>query len=166
MPTIAHLDDLYKPIEDELDDVRAEIAGLWTDVLRLVNVDADAVSRVGGKLLRPAMCLLSAGAIGDTRLERYVPMATAMELFHMAALAHDDVIDEARMRRGNVSLNAMWDNHTAVLGGDYLVARGIGVLAGYGSCDVVSNAVDCIRQMAEGELVDLDRKSTRLNSSH
>ncbi len=157
MPSTTQLSELYRPVEDELSLVREEIANLWTDVIRLVNGKSDGVQPVGGKLLRPAMCLLSAGAIGAKNLNRYVSMASAMELLHMAALAHDDVIDEASLRRGKLSLNAMWDNHAAVLGGDYLVARGIGVLSSYDSCDVIANAVDCIRQMAEGELTDFGR---------
>ena len=157
MPTQQHLHTLYEPIGAHIEAVRAEVAQLWQDVLGLVGPTPGPLPGVGGKLLRPAMCLLSAGAAGAGHLERYVPMATAMEMFHLAALAHDDVIDGADLRRGATSLNARWNNHAAVLGGDYLVARGITILAEYGSCAAITNAIECIRLMAEGELADFGR---------
>jgi geranylgeranyl pyrophosphate synthase len=119
-----------------------------------VHEDGVNVPPVGGKLLRPALCLLSAGCAGAVDLARFSRMAASMELLHLAALAHDDVVDASSLRRGKLSLNAMWNNHAAVLGGDYLVARGVALLAEYDQCLVVSNAIDCIRVMAEGELRD------------
>lgn len=149
--TIA-LTDLYRPIETELDGVRDTIHQLWVDALTLVRIDGDVAPRPGGKLLRPALSLLSAGAIGGTDLDRYVTLASAFEALHIASLAHDDVIDRAILRRGNSSLNAFWDNHAAVLGGDYLVARAVEMLATYDVCAVVANAIKSVRCMAEGEL--------------
>ena len=112
--------------------------------------------------MRPALCLLSAGVAGAPDLARFVDMATAMELLHLAALAHDDVVDSALLRRGNTSLNARWDNHTAVLGGDYLVARALTVLTKYDSCAVVASALESIHEMAEGELINFGRGKENL----
>jgi octaprenyl-diphosphate synthase len=166
MPIHASLQDLYRPIEDELDQVRALVGDLWRDVLALVQGPVPAPPKAGGKLLRPALCLLSAGAAGADDVARFAGMATSMEMLHLAALAHDDVIDSANLRRGSASLNAMWSDHAAVLGGDYLVARGVSLLASYSDTKAVSNAIDCIRIMAEGELVDFGQgpKSFTLDS--
>lgn len=152
MPTALTLQALYKPIEHGLADVRLAIRQHWADVLSLVQGRAIQPPRNSGKLLRPALCLLAARAAGAHSTAAFVPMATAVELFHLAALAHDDVIDGATVRRGTTSLNALRDNHAAVLGGDYLVAKGIALLTRCGSCEVVADAADCIREMAEGEL--------------
>lgn len=149
--TIA-LTDLYRPVESELNGVRDEIHQLWIDALALVRVDSDIAPRPGGKLLRPALSLLAAGAIGGTNLKQYVTLASSFEALHIASLAHDDVIDRAILRRGTSSLNAFWDNHAAVLGGDYLVARAVEMLATYDVCAVVANAIKSVRCMAEGEL--------------
>lgn len=157
MATTLTLSELYEPIQDELNQVRGNVADLWAEALRLVNGASVPRPHVGGKMLRPALCLLSAGAAGARDLRPFVPLATAMELLHLAALAHDDVIDGASMRHGTMSLNAMWDNHTAVLGGDYLVARAVAVMASYDSCAVINNAIDSVRQMAEGELKNFGR---------
>ncbi len=155
--TIISLSELYRPIEEPLADVREAVGQLWLDALQLVQVDAISKPKVEGKLLRPAMCLLSAGATGCENLQRFVPMAMAYEALHIASLTHDDVVDHASLRRGASSLNALWSNHAAVLGGDYLMARAIETLADYGSCEVVSRAVSSIRRMAEGELLFFGR---------
>lgn len=157
MATNRSLDELYQPIAPMLADVGGVISQIWDDALHLVRVDVGPVPRVGGKLLRPALCLLSAGAIGGEHLDQYVHMAAAFEALHIASLTHDDVIDRALLRRGSSSLNALWDNHAAVLGGDYVVARAIHMLAAYNSCAVVDNAITSVRRMAEGELFFLGR---------
>lgn len=157
MSVATDLQQLYRPIDAEIAEVRRLMSDLWDEVLGIVDPGAQSDTAVGGKLLRPAMCLLSSGAIGAPRPADFVPMSAAMEMFHLAALAHDDVIDGANLRRGSISLNAMWSDHAAVLGGDYLVARGITVLASYGSCELLTHAIDCIRIMAEGELAHFGR---------
>jgi octaprenyl-diphosphate synthase len=120
--------------------------------LRLVRATPPQDMQPGGKMLRPALCLLSAGACGARDLERFAPMAGVFEALHAASLAHDDVVDRALVRRGGKSLNALWDNHAAVLGGDYMVARSVELLAAYGSCELIIHVVAAVRRMAEGEL--------------
>lgn len=153
MSTTLSLKALYHPVEAPMAGVREQMAQLWTDALRLVPIDQGGLTPpAGGKMLRPAMCLLAAGAIGAQDLSKYVRCAAAFEALHLASLAHDDVIDHALLRRGAPSLNGMWDNHAAVLGGDYLVARAVEMLCEYDSCAVVSKAITTVRKMAEGEL--------------
>ena len=154
MPTTVALKELYAPIEGPLSEVRENISNLWCEVIGLVHGPSVPRPPVQGKLLRPALSLLSAGAAGAKELDHFVNMATAMELLHLAALAHDDVVDSANIRRGMTSLNAMWNDHAAVLGGDYLVARGVQMIAEYDSCKAIINAIECIRLMAEGELAN------------
>lgn len=152
MFTAPAMKEFYRPIAPELGRVREIAAELWAETLELVYGPGFEAPAPGGKLLRPALTLLSAGATGAKDIASFAPMATAMELLHLAALAHDDVIDGADTRRGERSLRSQWDNHTAVLGGDYLVARAIALLGGYNATSVILNAVDSVRQMAEGEL--------------
>ena len=164
MLSTASLQGLYAPIAGEMDAVRNEVADVWKDAIRHVHGPDAQPPAPGGKLLRPALCMMSAGAIGATSIKEFVPLAASMELLHMAALAHDDVIDGADMRRGMSSWNAQWDNHTAVLGGDYLVARAIAKMGtAYEKSSVILNAIDSVRMMAEGELVNFglgpDRQS-------
>lgn len=158
MKTTLNLSQLYRPISSQVDQVRASISSIWREALGLVRVEMDEQPAVGGKLLRPALCLLASGALGARDLDRYVPLATAYEALHIASLAHDDVIDRAILRRGASALNMLWDNHAAVLGGDYLVARSVEILATYDSCAVIANAIRSVRRMAEGELVFFGRE--------
>lgn len=162
MSTVLSLDSLYHEIQPDLDRVKAAVEDHWTQAFRLVYGESATPPPLGGKLLRPALTLLSAGAVGERDTTRFVDMAVAMELLHLAALAHDDVVDRADRRRGNTSLNARWTNHMAVLGGDYLVARALTVLTGYDHCGVVASALSSIHDMAEGELINFGRGADNL----
>ncbi|MBW7864302.1 MAG: polyprenyl synthetase family protein [Candidatus Hydrogenedens sp.] len=152
MDTKTQLKEIYRPIMEPLETVRATVNRLWRDALHLVCMPQVDMPGAGGKLLRPALSLLSAGVLGERNLDRFARMAAAYEVLHMASLAHDDVVDHSFLRRGSNSLNALWDNHAAVLGGDYLVARAVEMLCEYGVCDVVAGAVRTVREMAECEL--------------
>lgn len=158
MSATLSLEQLYTPIDSALSGVRSSVEQLWIDALKLVGIDESAVPKAGGKMLRPALCLMSAGALGAQDLGKYVRLATAFEALHIASLAHDDVIDRALLRRGKPSLSGLWDNHAAVLGGDYLVARAVEILAEYDHCPIIANAISSVRRMAEGELYFFNRR--------
>jgi len=85
----------------------------------------------GGKRFRPLLCLLAA-QFGDPYAPGVVPAAVVVELTHLATLYHDDVMDEATLRRGAASANARWDNTVAILTGDFLFARASDLLADLG----------------------------------
>jgi heptaprenyl diphosphate synthase len=85
----------------------------------------------GGKRFRPLLVLLAA-QFGDPSAPGVVPAAVVVELTHLATLYHDDVMDEAAMRRGAASANARWDNTVAILTGDFLFARASDILADLG----------------------------------
>jgi heptaprenyl diphosphate synthase len=107
----------------------------------------------GGKRFR-AMLVLLAARFGDCRDKRIVPAAVAIELTHLATLFHDDVMDEAVIRRGQPSANSQFGNSVAILAGDYLFARASRILADLGP--------DAIRIQAEtfGRLVDGQLRET------
>jgi heptaprenyl diphosphate synthase len=107
----------------------------------------------GGKRFR-AMLVLLAARFGDCRDKRVVPAAVAIELTHLATLFHDDVMDEAAIRRGQPSANSRFGNSIAILAGDYLFARASRILADLGP--------DAIRIQAEtfGRLVDGQLRET------
>lgn len=156
------LKQLYSPIEGPLHTARHTVEREWTDAFRLVYGSNATPPRLGGKMLRPALCFLSSGVSGAANPRDFIDMAAAMELLHLAALAHDDVVDRADTRRGTTSLNRLWDNHTAVLGGDYLVARALDILTCYESTAVIRSALHSIHEMAEGELINFGRKQKQL----
>lgn len=116
-----------------------------------------------GKQMRPMFVFLSAKLLGDTT-ESTFRAASLIELLHTATLVHDDVVDDASMRRGFFSLNALWKNKIAVLVGDYLLSQGLLLATDnkeYRLLQIVSGAV---KQMSEGELLQIE-KTRALNLS-
>jgi heptaprenyl diphosphate synthase len=118
-----------------------------------VNEAATHLVKAGGKRFRPLFTLLSATVSGEID-DDVVTAAAAVELVHLATLYHDDVMDEATMRRGEESVNARWDNTIAILTGDFLFAHASGLVADLGS--------DAARIIAEtmGELVTGQMRET------
>ncbi len=80
--------------------------------------------KAGGKRIRPVFVLL-AGKFGDYDIERMKAVAVSLELIHTASLVHDDVIDEAELRRGEPTIKSRWDNRIAMYTGDYIFARSL-----------------------------------------
>ncbi len=105
---------------------------------------------VGGKRLRPALCLMMGGVLGIAP-ERLLPYARAAELTHAASLAHDDVIDEADLRRERATLNAAASNTRAVLAGDLLLARVMVEVAGVGPLPVIQDLARAVEDLVRGE---------------
>lgn len=114
-----------------LDDVEA----LLHESVRSDDLFVEGVARhlvdAGGKRFRPLLVLLAAH-FGDPSAPNVVTAAVAVELVHLASLYHDDVMDEAPLRRGAPSANARWDNTVAILTGDFLFARSSALLADLG----------------------------------
>lgn len=112
---------------------------------------------MGGKRLRPLLTYIFCDFFGvDLSLEKAEVCATSIEMVHAASLAHDDVIDEATMRRGNPSINIQASNKKAVLAGDYLLAAVIQRLTHKGSLELVSQMSLVIQALAEGEWIQSD----------
>ena len=109
-----------------------------------------------GKQMRPMFVFLSAKIAGEITEQTY-RTASLIELLHTATLVHDDVVDDANIRRGFFSINALWKNKIAVLVGDYLLSKGL-LLAldndDFRILKIVSNAV---REMSEGELLQIEK---------
>ena len=113
------LDALYAPIASEM----REVEELLQSELKSDNAYVDELVkygfRISGKKLRPALVLLTAKAAGQATRDHLV-LAAVLEMIHTATLVHDDVLDEAGMRRHLVTVNARWNNESSVLLGDYL----------------------------------------------
>ena len=108
--------------------------------------------QAGGKRFR-AMLVLLAARFGDCRDKRIVPAAVAIELTHLATLFHDDVMDEASMRRGHESANSRFGNSIAILAGDYLFARASRILADLGP-DAIRIQAETFGRLVDGQLAE------------
>ncbi len=149
---------------------RAEVFGLIGGDLRRVDkviaVDTicsvDAVTAIsrhlhssGGKRLRPALVLLSARACGEMG-NVPVRMAAVMEIIHAATLVHDDVIDEAEVRRGKPSTNLTWGNQVSVLAGDWLYMQAFNLAVRERDFAILDLLIDLTQMMVEGELMQTE----------
>ena len=152
---MAHLDfnSITKIIVDDLEAIERIL--LEETRIHYDFVD-DAVRHVikgGGKRLRPILLTLSSKACGYAGEDAHI-LAACIELIHVASLVHDDVLDEAPIRRSQVTLHSKWGNKVAVLVGDYLHARVLSMLASRGSDDpaleILANAAQA---MCEGEVI-------------
>jgi heptaprenyl diphosphate synthase len=106
----------------------------------------------GGKRFRATLVLLAA-QFGDPQDERIVPAAVAIELTHLATLYHDDVMDEAAVRRGLPSANSRWDNTVAILTGDFLFARASEILAGLGP-EAIRIQAETFSRLVSGQIAE------------
>lgn len=145
------LRSLYAPIAADLaaveDRLRQELRSDFPFIDQLVQHGF----RLGGKRLRPALVLLSARACGTLRPEHHT-LAAVVELVHTATLIHDDVLDEATLRRHLETINARWNNETSVLLGDYLFARAVCLSASLDNTYASRVLGEACRLMCEGEL--------------
>ena len=151
------LRSLYAPIREDLKQVerilRSEIASDYPFVDRLARHGF----RFGGKRLRPALVLLSGRACGGPTAAHPL-LAAVVEMIHTATLIHDDVLDEATIRRHLDTINARWDNEASVLLGDYLFTRAMCMASSLEStfaCQAISEAG---KTMCEGELRQIETR--------
>ena len=106
----------------------------------------------GGKRFRPLLVLLAAET-GDPTADGVLTSACVVELTHLASLYHDDVMDEADLRRGAESANARWDNHVAILTGDFLFSKSSELTADLGA-DAVRIQAQTFTRLVEGQILE------------
>ena len=116
---------MYAPIQADLDAVEEALRREFSSQDPFVDRLGATRLSLGGKRLRPALVLLSAQACGGSIRPAHIVLATVMEMIHTATLLHDDVLDEATMRRHTDTVNARWNNEASILLGDFLLARAI-----------------------------------------
>ena len=118
------LESIQKSISPELKMLNERIVGALSTSNKLMNEVVETYLKTKGKQIRPILVMLSAKMFG-TIDEKVISAAAAVEMLHNASLIHDDVIDETKERRNNPTINCIWDNHIAVLVGDYFVSAAL-----------------------------------------
>jgi len=159
-PSPVKIPPFLAPVAADLQRVDALIrARLDSDVV-LVRQVAEYIVAGGGKRLRPALVLLSAGACGypcgrAAAGEAHYELAAVIEFIHTATLLHDDVVDASDLRRGRRTANAEFGNAAAVLVGDFLYSRAFQMMLRAGSMRVMQVLADATNTIAEGEVLQL-----------
>ena len=151
------LAQLFEPIRDDLSAVEREFARHVQSQISVIPAIGNYVKDGGGKRIRPAVLLMAARMAGYTG-ERAVLYASVLEFIHTATLVHDDIIDEAAMRRGRDAAHTRWGNHLAVLFGDFLYLKSMWLALRPDDLEVVRLLCDVTLHIVEGEIYQLTKK--------
>ena len=149
---------LKNSVEDRLMLVEEKIKSKLESNVDLVQKMTDYHLNTGGKRLRALLTLGSTKLCGYTKGTRDINLAACVELIHSATLMHDDVIDNGSVRRGRKTLNKIWDNHSSVLVGDYLLSRCFEMMVEDGSIEVLKLLSSTSSKIAQGEVLQLQHK--------
>ena len=104
------------------------------------------------KRIRPLLAILYHKALGEDLNKKQIDHLTVIEMVHNASLIHDDIIDESKIRRGNYTINANFDNKLAVISGDYILSLSMENLATIGNIEIIKDFSQTIRKMCIGEI--------------
>ena len=120
----------------------------------LIQKVVEYVISSGGKRIRPMLLILSSYLCGYTG-PRHIPIATVIEFIHTATLLHDDVVDNANLRRGLASANTLWGNQASVLVGDFLYCKSFALMVADGDLDILKLLANATTVLSEGEVLQL-----------
>ena len=151
---MTEIEKIRQPISAELKLFDSQFKKAITSDVLLLNLITRYVLRTKGKQIRPILVLLSAKMFGEIGPKTYTA-ASLVELLHTTSLVHDDVVDDANERRGAFSVYALWKSKTAVLFGDYLLARGLMISVDHQAYDLLRIVSVAVKEMCEGELLQL-----------
>ena len=153
---VADLKDIVQLIEDDLVKVEELFEEQVRSDVRLVGEIGRYIREGGGKRIRPALLLLACRLCGY-RGERAILLASVVEFIHTATLLHDDIIDQATVRRGRRSVNSRWGNDITVLLGDFLYTKSMSMALSQDNLKILRLLSDVTLRMIEGEILEIER---------
>lgn len=145
---------IFAPVEKDLSILIENLTSLVEAQHPILGAAAEHLFSAGGKRIRPAIVLLVSRATmkGRDLTSKHRRLAEITEMIHTASLVHDDVVDEAELRRQVATVNSVFGNRVAVLAGDFLFAQSSWYLANLDNLQVVKLLSEVIRDFAEGEI--------------
>ena len=149
--------ELINLCQGDLETINSIIIEKLGSNIPLIHEIASYLILSGGKRLRPLLTSCSFRLFEKNTNENinHIGLAAAVEFIHAATLLHDDVIDESKKRRGNLSVNEVWGNKTSLLVGDFLFSRAFQLMAKYGNTAVLKLLSDTSVTISEGEMLEL-----------
>ena len=148
-------DEIKESISPELSRLNEIISSSLNSNSDLLNEIVATYLKTKGKQIRPIIVILSAKFFSNIN-EETLHAAASIELLHNASLIHDDVVDETKKRRGNPTINSVWDNHIAVLVGDFFVSNALSCAIAAGDMRVISTVSKLGKELSTGELDQID----------
>ena len=153
---VADLRDIIQLVEEDLARVEEIFEAQFRSDVGLVGEIGRYIREGGGKRIRPALLLLACRLCGY-RGDRAITLASVVEFIHTATLLHDDIIDEATVRRGKRSVNSRWGNDITVLLGDFLYTKSMSMALSQDNLPILRLLSDVTLRMIEGELLEIER---------
>ncbi len=150
------IQDVFSAYKDDLQQVEKYINEHVTSEIKLIPEVAHHLIDSGGKRLRPLLLLICTRLCGYRGNQRF-PMATVMEFIHTGTLLHDDVIDQASIRRNKTSANKIFGNAISILVGDFLCFKSYMLMTGIGNLDILKLISEMGDIMSEGEVFQLTK---------
>ena len=148
--------EIKKPIQQEMLLFEKKFKDSLNSKVPLLDKILHYIVKRKGKQMRPMFVFLSGKLFGEIN-ESSFRAASLIELLHTATLVHDDVIDDANMRRGFFSINALWKNKIAVLVGDYLLSKRLLMSLENEEYDLLQIVSKAVKEMSEGELLQIEK---------
>jgi octaprenyl-diphosphate synthase len=152
--SIHTMTDVWDAYRGELEGVEDQIHKNLDSSVGLVNTVAGHILNSGGKRIRPLLLVLSSRLCGYSGHDVFA-LASLIEYIHTATLLHDDVVDDADLRRGRQTARKLWGNQVSILVGDYLYSRAICQIVGFRNQGINEVLSEACRKMAEGEVLQL-----------
>ena len=152
------IQEAYDTIKQDLKDVDLEFRKNLDSDVHLIKKVGEYVLNNGGKRLRPSLLLLSARLCGYQG-SRHIPLAAVIEFIHTATLLHDDVVDNAGIRRGKAAANTLWGSGASILIGDFLFSKSFYLTVADGDLNILKVLSSTTTRMAEGEVLQLLKDS-------
>lgn len=149
------LEQIKRPISSEFEVFKRKFDASLQSSNPLLGEVIHFIKQRKGKMMRPMLTLLMAQLCGEIKDSTYF-VAISLELLHTASLVHDDVVDESDKRRGQSSVNAIYDNKVSVLVGDYLLATSLSNAAMTGNIRLVELVGRLGQELSEGEIIQLN----------
>ena len=148
--------EIFDLLRDDLEAIEREFGGYSVSNVQAITEIGEYLRQGGGKRLRPALLLLAAKLL-DYKGAGAVRLGVVVEIIHTATLVHDDIIDEAEIRRGRPSPNTIWGNSKCVLAGDWLYMQAFQISLEERNLHVLDLLTDLTKQMVEGELLQMEK---------
>lgn len=145
---------IQRLVNNDLWRVEREFKKNLNSEVKLISRIGEHLLESGGKRFRPMILILATKLCGYEG-DRHIPLASVIEFIHTASLLHDDVVDDAEIRRGNASANALWGSEASVLVGDFLFSKSFSLMVGDGDLRVLQVISGAATQLAEGEMQEL-----------
>ena len=157
---IITLKQITAPILEDIKIFQKEFENALDSEVRLINSISKYMIRNKGKNIRPILTILSARLCGKPTLNSY-KAAAMMELLHVATLIHDDVVDDATLRRGKPSVNRVWKNKLSILMGDFILSKALINMVGLRDFDALEQISITAEKLSAGEILQIEKSITR-----